>query len=505
MKNTATIILFASGLILASCSRKGPDHVNSIPDEAIAVMSIHPMQIHTKGKLSTFESLKKHAKGEVWEQILDDPMSTGIMMNEYVYLFAMIEEEAPVMGFVAALKDAGKFESTLGRVSEDMLEKVTQKEGFKYIDAEDDGILAWNEEKVVILASPDNDEFENSYWVEKLDWMFAPVKEESVISLLDFKDFHGKMKDINLWLSAEDIFKIVKKLSKEDFGGLPVRLDNNYSHMYCDFANGEMNITAETNLSEEVRKNLDQVLVMNSSLNRELLGLTPGGDLLLGVSVSMDLDKVKKLAEKFGGIPELGKAGEKVENITGIPTEDFLNVFTGDFTLAINGLEENPRLPFEVFIGFGVNSKSIQDKLMDNVDDLVPVEEDGDFFMINAQGMEIYSGILHDTWVITNVKGYKDAVDKGKLSPSLLDSEFKEYANGSLGMYMNLDLEAYPKFAKDLLEQDSARKEWVDQISSPFDCFGLTMGKEETLMTLKTKNPGENSLYTIINTMDKLK
>ena len=427
------------------------------------------------------------------------------MMNEYIYVFGMLEEEAPVMGVVAGLKDAEKFEALLAKGS-GMLDGKTETDTYNYVEAPNhDGIVAWNKDRVIMLASPDNDELKSSYWTESLEWMFSPVKEESVISLLDFNDFHGKMKDMNLWFSAEDLFEIAKEISGEQFGGFPVRLDNNYSHMYCDFAGGEMKVTAETNLSEEVQKNLEQVLVMNPSLNKELLQLTPGGDLLMGISMSMDLENVKKLTERFGGISRMGEAGEKIENMTGIPAEEFMKAFTGDFTLAINGLEENRNLPFEIFIGLGVNSKDIQEKLMENVQNFVPVEEEGDFIVIKTQGIEIYSGMLHDTWVITNVKGYKEKVEKGRLSPSLLDSEFGEYADGSFGMFMNLNLESYPEFARDLLEQDSSRKVWVDQLTSPFESFGVTMGDQQALMTLKTSDPKENSLFTIMKTIDNLK
>ncbi len=110
--------------------------------------------------------------------------------------------------------------------------------------------------------------------------MFNPVKEESIVSLVDFKDFQGKMKDINLWVSTDDMKKIDREIRQRiRLENLPVNLTNNYTHMYCDFANGALNISGETNFSEEVQKNLDEFLVMNPSLNQELLKMAPGGDL----------------------------------------------------------------------------------------------------------------------------------------------------------------------------------------------------------------------------------
>ena len=86
-------------------------------------------------------------------------------------------------------------------------------------------------------------------------------------------------------------------------------------------------------------------------------------------------------------------------------------------------------IPVEVFLGFGVNGEAIQEKLMETVQGMAPVEKEGDFFVINVQGNEIYSGIIDNLWVITNAKGYKDAIEGGKLDKSLVDSKFNDFAN----------------------------------------------------------------------------
>ncbi len=159
----------------------------------------------------------------------------------------------------------------------------------------------------------------------------------------------------------------------------------------------------------------------------------------------------------------------------------------------MNGLEGENMIPVELFIGFGVKSDEIQEQLMETVEGMVPVEEQGDFFVINVQGIEIYSGILHDTWVITNAKGYKDAVSGGKLDKSLMDSPFTEFSDGSMGMFVNLDLASYPDMVQDLLEQKPEQKEWVEELADPFDYFGVSAGDNKSLMTLKTNKPAKTA------------
>jgi len=502
MKKLLIITVITAGILLTSCSKKTPAFVNSIPDDAVAVLTMHPMHLHTKGKLDSFESLKKKLQNEVWKQVLENPLSTGLMMDEYVYVFGKMEDEGVVIGVVSGMKDGKKFESTLSRIKEDIASEFQSREGYTYIQPDDEGIIAWNDEQMIVLASPDGKEFGTSYYTGSLDRMFNPVKEEAITSLVNFKEFLGNMKDLNIWISSNDMRQIIEELAPEDMQiELPVELTNNYAQVFVDFANGEVNVNGETFFSEEVEKNVEEFLVMNPSLNESMLKMAPAEDLLLAISGSMDLEKLKKMVSKYAP-PQLDTIGNKVEQVTGIPGEQLLDAFTGDFAIAVNGVEGEPMIPVELFLGFGVNSKMIQDQLMEKVETMAPVDQQGDFFVINLQGNEIYSGIVNDMWVITNSKGYKEAVEGGSHHASLVQSRFNDFADGSMGMYMNLDLESYPSMVGDLLAQRPEQGEWIRRITDPFDYMGFSSSNYHTRFILKTKTPSENSLYTLVKLAD---
>ena len=67
-----------------------------------------------------------------------------------------------------------------------------------------------------------------------------------------------------------------------------------------------------------------------------------------------------------------------------------------------------------------------------------------------------------------------------------------------MGMYVNLNLESYPEMVHGLLEQNPERNTWIEKMTEPFEHFGMTAGESESLITLKTNKPSENSLYTIL-------
>jgi len=501
MKRLSIVFVWVAVLALSSCSKKTPDFVHSIPDDAIAVLTLHPMQIHTKSQINTFESIKERVKDEIWKQILDNPLSTGLMMNEYAYVFVKMEEKAPIIGVVSGMKDQKKFETTLSRIREGISEEFETNEVYTWIKPDKEGIIAWNNKQMIVLASPKHDDFETAYFTEMLDKMFSPVREESITSLVDFKDFLGKMKDLNLWVSSNEMFDIVETLIGDKMPDFPIALYHNYAQVFVDFEDGVMNINGETHFSEEVAKNIEEFLVMKPALNEDMLNLAPGGNLLIAVAGSMDLAKTQQMIEKFAP-PELDTMSNKVEMATGMKMADLLDAISGDFTIAINGVEGEEMIPLEIFVGIGVNGKALQEKLMETVGGLASIEEEGDFFIINFQGNEIYSGIINDVLVVTNAKEYKEAVKSGTHGTPLTSSTFGEFTSGSLGMFVNLDLDKYPAMLTALMGNKPEAKRWIERFTEPFDYLGVSAGNYQNKVVVKTSSPSENSLYTIMKMVD---
>ncbi len=501
MKRLSFVLILVSALVVLSCSRKSPEFVHSIPDDAIAVVSLHPMQLHTKSKVNTFQSITDKVKDELWGQILKDPLSTGLMMDEYFYVFVSMAEHAPVIGVVSGMKDVKKFENTLSRIDEDLSSQIQINDNYSWVQPDKGGIIGWNEKQMIVLGAIDGEQFETAYFTESLDKMFSPVREESVTSLVDFKDFQGKMKDLNLWISSNEMFDVVEKMFGDKIPDFPVALYHNYAQIFVDFDNGMMNINSETHFSEEVKKNVEEFMVMKPELNSHMMNLAPGNNLLLAVAGSMDLEKTQEMVRKFAP-PDLDTVSTKVEMAIGMEIEDLLEAISGDFAISINSIDEEAMIPVELFIGVGVNGKVLQEKLMQTVGSMVPVEEEGDFFIINFQGNEIYSGIVNDILVVTNAKGYKDAVQGGSYEKSLADSKFSEFSGGSIGMFANLNLDEYPGMVTGLLDMDAEKSKWVRRLTDPFDYLGVSAGNYQSKMVVKTSSPSENSLYTILKVVD---
>lgn len=496
------LVLLSIALVLGSCSRKAPDFLKTIPDDAFLVVSMHPKKIFDKGQISSLEGLKKEIRNDFARTLIDDPLKSGIMMNEYAYMFVYFKNEEPMVGVVSGLDNRGKFESSLKKLRETEPEFEEIGEFTMMTGTDMEQMMAWDDEKVLFLASPALDMSKDN-WQEEAILLFNQPKEEAITSMVDFNNFQRNMKDMNAWISSDELRTVLKKsgaLRDMDID-IPVELYNNYGHVYCEFTNDGMFVTSETRLSEEVEKNTE-FIIARPELNEALLENTPGGNLLMAMAFSLDIEKAKKYIGQMAP-PEVDSLGNRIENMTGIPSEELVNSLTGDFVVAINGIEESTSLPVELFVGIGVNNKMLQEKLMGTVDNMADVKQEQDFFMINAGGMEIYSGIMDDIWVITNTKGYKDAIRDGGLDKNLNDSRFRDYAGESMGMYMNLDMTAYPAALQQMLSQNDQARKTLEMVTESFSSLGIQAGNSESQLELKTASGDENSLYLIMKMLEK--
>ncbi len=88
------------------------------------------------------------------------------------------------------------------------------------------------------------------------------------------------------------------------------------------------------------------------------------------------------------------------------------------------------------------------------------------------------------------------------MEKSLMDTRFNNFADGSVGMYLNLDLEDYPGMLQGMLSQNPQTMKWVQHLTGSFDYMGFSASNYKNNLLLKTNQPGENSLYTLLKLTD---
>ncbi len=503
MKKIPILTILLAGIVTFSCSKKTPEIANTIPDDAFLVASFNPQQLFEKGQISSMDAFIGKIDQELIRSILKEPAKSGIDLGEYAFVYSYFIDEEPIFGLTAVLEDQDKFAANMKELlNEKVNNLITEEEYTMLVPDHGDGCLAWNDEQVIFLSSPDKD-LNGDRMKEQLLKLFGLTKEDAITSVVDFNDFAGKMEDMNVWFTGDQFKEVLEKsgVMKEMKIDLPLELYNNYGQIFISYDKGAMNIHGETHLSDDVAKVTETFLVAKDNLNKDMLKLAPGNDLILAMAYGLDLDRATRLMKNFMP-PEMDSMGGKLEETLGIGGEELLEALSGDFVVAVNGAAEGSMIPVEVMIGIGIKDETIQEKFMENMGDKLPIENQGDFFLINIQGNEIYSGIINNIWVITNAKGYKDAVTGKGLEKSLLDSKFNDYANGSMGMYMNLDVTSYPSTLQGMIGSGGA-PEMLELITESLSFIGIESTNLESNALLKTANDDENSLYTLLQMMEK--
>ncbi|MEX0987456.1 MAG: DUF4836 family protein [Bacteroidales bacterium] len=503
MKKFPVLLVLLVAIVASSCSRKVPEIVHNIPDHAFLVTSLHPKQIYDKGQIGTMDIFTKKIRNKIVLSLVKDPLQSGIDISEYMFIFVYFIDDQPVIGTTAVIKDSDKFASTIGNLLKDNEGQVIDHKGYSMVTPEDEELaIAWNEKQVIFLSSPQKN-FTAEEWQTELVSLYDLSREEAVTSIVDFNKFTGKMKDFNVWFTGDELKKIMEKTNafKEMQFELPMELYNNYGQVFVDFSDGAMYVHSETHFSDDVTKAAESFLVAKESLNKDLLKLTPGNNLILAMAFSVELDKMVKMMKNFGGT-QMDSVSGKIEKATGVSGDVMLEAMSGDFVLAINGSPEGASIPVEILIGIGLDDETLQDKLMGTVNNMAQVEKDGDFFMINVNGMELYSGIVNGIWVITNVSGYKSAVTGSGLEKTLSESKFNDYAGGSMGMYMNLDLTTYPSSLQGMMAQ-GGMPGMLELVAESMSYIGIEGSNYENDITVKTSKEKENSLYTLLQLMEK--
>jgi hypothetical protein len=503
MRNIHIVSIVLAAVIISSCSRKVPETVHNIPDHAFLVASVHPKQIYEKGQIGTMESLTAKLDHPVMQQVAKDPAASGLDIGEYLFMFVYFMDDEPVFGTTAVMKDASSFTEMVRKLADEEELEIIEHKGYSMVTpGREKAAMAWNDKQLIFLASPAN-ELSAETWQTELINLFDLPREEAVTSIVDFNDFTKKMEDMNVWFTGDELQKILEKSGMANGMNmqLPMDLKNNYGQVFVEFANGAMYIHTETHFSDEVTKAAETFMVAKDELNEDLISLAPGNDLLMAMAFSLDLDKLTRMMKNFSP-PEIDSLSGQVEKMTGIPGNEILEALNGDFVIAVNGASEGNPIPVEILIGIGLDDKTLQDKMMGTVGNMAAVEQEGDFFMINANGMELYSGIVNDVWVITNTPGYKDAVTGKGLEKNLNDSKFSDFAGGSMGMYMNLDLSSYPSALQGMASQGGVMGP-VKMITESFTYMGVEASNKESNMTLITSREDENSLYTLLQVLEK--
>lgn len=254
-------LLLSSVLIFTSCDRQ-PEHINSVPEDAFAVMTMKPDPGQRDEMVKSLKENEEYnnamddlreeneSMADLLEDFIEDPETSGLDLQKEMFVFASPIEDNVLIGAVILMKKAETFEKVLKEIFKEMEMSVSieDEDGFKKL-AFPQGIAVWNDKQLLVLGSDSDGNVES-----KAKELMNQKAKESITTNKDFSEFYSNCKDLNIWLSSNiDNMSDQIAFAEKAFG---VELNNNFSHMHFDWdkKEGQFTFIAKLRVNEEIRE-----------------------------------------------------------------------------------------------------------------------------------------------------------------------------------------------------------------------------------------------------------
>ena len=461
-------------------------------------------------------------------EIADDPKLTGIDFRSDVVAFPYIdntdiEDSAFVIAF--GIRDENDFKDFTDEIIDlsntDL--KLEEEDNYSFYAINRDVILGWDDSKALFIGGSGDLE-------DILENLLELKRSESIVSNKDFKKFSRKKGDLSLWFSTDN--NIIQQFIKAGSAGDiyydlydDLFYENNINDFIAGFANFKLgmnlnfnddNISLKTDLffSEDAKDMIEKSGFSDVSFNKKLLNYFPK-DNFAAASFAIDFENLIDFLPNYDIIFDQLSRGLEKETGLEIEINEILDGIGGSFIVSLldfNYADSYYRDDFIPIVSFAMDlnlTKSLQSSLEYLVNLIPGVRGYNDYFEIDADGIPIYLAFDRNALLLTNDKtSIRNFEDGGfRSSKSLKKSEISsDIIKSNSLIYLNLDLEDYPDQLFRQLEFDGDDFDiFLPYIEDFAESLMIKADSESFEFIFKIKeNKGENSLKTIISTIDNI-
>lgn len=495
MKRTSKLLVLVAlfGLVgFSSCNDAKIDAkstLNNVPEDASFLLSINPKQLMEK---ADFEAVKKMAfykemLSELEEgnekdliAIMNNPTESGIDLDRNANIFfAPNPEDMEDLtgGIIFGIADADKLEAILKKSKD----KVQEGDGFKYINASNDGVIAWTETVGFAGTAGDEDNIEAT-----LKGIFAG--DSKITSNSSVKKALGSGHDISYWMTSSnmvdalyDEFQMqlsMASLKKEDL------MNNNFSG-YTDFEKGKIESIGKYDLTNGLLKDLK--LLMKEEVKTNFRKHIPNKNLGMVFTGAVNMKGVNQLL-KDKGASGLFNTQAKQYDMT---SDDVADAIDGDMFVA-NYMVDGSMEP-QLLVGMKIGDVKKFDKMLDIVVGFGMLSKAGKGkYRVDAPGNKMDMIIVDNIAFISNDALLLAKASAGDLSSSeQVDKKLMgQLSDGIFGMFMDFN---------NLANAMGDDVPFADQMESMTSTS--TWKESSAVMLMKDKN--QNSLKTIMKIINE--
>ena len=520
-----TLVLFVS-LLVVSCSRS-PQATDMIPKDANVVISLDTKSLMEKGKLDQFKNtsmystMKKFSAKDpntekLLDQIIENPVAVGVDLTKDIYYFLSANKSYNCA--MIGLSSSAKFEEFTKKIHKDLSvnAQIKKESKFSYVLYEPGALLLWDESKLIFIGIT-KPECQDSALIYANN-LFAMKSENAIASNKDFVAFMKTKKDVNLWMSMEVFQNIIPNMNYEEMAGY--KLAGNYIYGSLDFAAGQAAATINMSLTEEAKKvTFDST--MKNGISEKLMNFIPEKRVIAALSYSID---PKKSYEK---IAKMQKSSSMLSMLLSkVPSADLEKIFNfinGEMLLTFNGFKVNmsvdpnyhsgqpSSIPLFSFVA-GINDETKLGELLSLIkNDEIKVVETPTGYKFNLGTTDLSLLIKDKVMLLSNDDQIINSFNNGTTEPSFLATPFGEKIRKMpMVFYMNLKAQNYPDdfkgFLASLFSNPADMNIFYDFMANYDYILSYTESANSTkgAMILKFAGEKDNSLFTLISSIDKI-
>ena len=345
-------------IIIFSCN-KIPNHAKYIPKNALGVFAVD-MDKLTKKLIwnvltgsEIFDEMQKDVKNEESKKAMKDFSNIGIDPTSTMYIFYtgnMQDENHPCL--VAAMKDAGKFESFISKNYPAL--KIEDNKNYKSCVVEDKFLLSWNKEAAIATminnrfsyeiidsntavqtSKPEVGEKDKNYLKE----IFSLSSDNAITSISNFKKLQKEGHDFSFWVNYEELYKQNKDLSSSEVKAFIKEDYFRDAALACgfDFEKGAIDMTMDYFFSKELAAIYKKY--SNENVDESLIKSIPSKDIDILVAYNLKPKMIEDFLKEFklDGLANLGLVA------MGTSMESIISSFKGDMVMALTDMKAKPK------------------------------------------------------------------------------------------------------------------------------------------------------------------
>ncbi|MCU0447887.1 MAG: DUF4836 family protein [Microscillaceae bacterium] len=434
-------------------------------------------------------------------------LHSGLDLEQKAYLFGKVETDKANNYYALSflLKNPSDFEKALtGSEAKPAIKTAGE---LKYAVFKKD-LVFWKNNSGLVIGYEDAENISENKLLAQAQKLFALKTAESLTAKNQvFRDLEITNKDFTMWFNIAQLSRLSGEIEGfRSFNSATNDLVNmlEYGTFSLNFENGQIIGESITHLNKDLSKKYKDLL--RDGINEKVVkGVPiPAPSLVGGFGLGMKgLYQMMKDDESI-------KNYESIANNMGLSTQEYFELFSGDFIVAVRNLDisnflSNPNP--EYVLALGIANKKNLGKLIKNIEKEAGgmLAEKGGHYVIQAGDYQIFLIEKNDALYITSTESFKNDLISGK---NQMETKYSSLMKGnSFAAFFNLP-ELLRQIPEDNLDsaEGKAFNEFVKPELESFDMMAGTIRNSEIKgkSSLKFKTKSKNALVIWLNMTKKM-